>query len=165
MRARLRRPAAPPAPAAKVSALPRLEECFLRLDAVRHLVRDLLGCECPEEVFDDILVAFPASLGPRGKHGARSVVPGSVKLVVGGRLLVVLVPVAGRGDIAKEARALLVRGRATRDQCGLNRFRLVLVGVVPADVLRRLQAAAARVDERTHVHAVSAGRLSRRGAG
>ena len=53
----------------------RLEGSFLRLDAVRHLVRDLLGCGCPEDVFDDVLVAFPASLGPRGKHGARSVVP------------------------------------------------------------------------------------------
>ena len=68
-------------------ALTRLEDCLLRRDAVRHLVRDLLGCGCPEDVFDDVLVAFPASLGPRGKHGARSVVPGSVKLVVGGRLL------------------------------------------------------------------------------
>jgi hypothetical protein len=135
------------------TAKQRLEDCFLRRGAVRHLVRDLLGCECPEEVFEDVLVAFPARLEGRS-------LPGSVKLVVGGRLVVVLVPVDTLVDLEQDARVLLERGRAMRDGCGLNRFRLVLVGRVPASARVRLQRAAARLDDRTHLHALAPARLS-----
>jgi hypothetical protein len=130
----------------------RLEDGFLRRGAVRHLVRDLLGCECPEEVFEDVLVAFPAHL--------ERPLPGSVKLVVGGRLVIVLVPADTLVDLERDARVLLERGRAMRDQCGLNRFRLVLVGRVPASARVRLQRAAARLDDRTHVHAIAPARLT-----
>jgi hypothetical protein len=130
----------------------RLEDGFLRRGAVRHLVRDLLGCACPEEVFDDVQVAFPARVAHRA-------LPGSVKLVVGGRLVVVLVPTRSLADVERDARALLARGRAMRDRCGLNRFRLVLVGAVAAAARARLAAAAARLDERVHVHVVAAAQL------
>lgn len=130
----------------------RLEDCFLRHDTVRHLVRDVLGCGCPEEVFDDVQVAFPARL-------AHQAVPGSAKLVVGGRLLIVVVPADSLADVEKDARALLARGRAARDACDLNRFRLVLVGRVAPAVRTRLEAAARRLDTRTHVHVIPASRL------
>ena len=141
------------AAAAASAGAARLEDCFLRRDAVRHLVRDLLGCGCPEEVFDDVQVAFPARLGHRA-------LAGSVKLVVGGRLLVVLVAAGSLADLEKDARTLLVRGRATRDRCGLNRFRLVLVGAVAPAVRTRLERAAARRARRTHVHVLPASRLT-----
>ena len=131
------------------------DDAFLRRDRVRHLVRDLLGCECPEEVFEDVLVAYPARL----EHRA---LPGSVKIVVGGRLIVLLVPVGALADLEKEARSLLVRGRAMRDTCGLNRLRLVLVGTVAPAVRRRLERAAARLDARTHVHALPTAQLRNR---
>jgi hypothetical protein len=83
-----------------------------------------------------------------------------VKLVVGGRLMVLLVPVGSLADVEKSARALLLRGRAARDACGLNRVRLVLVGAVAPTVRTRLEAAAARLDDRTHVHVVAAASLA-----
>jgi hypothetical protein len=134
----------------------RLEDCFLQRDAVRRLVRDTLGCDCPEEVFDDVQVAFPARL-------ARQAVRGSVKIVVGGRLLVVLVPADSLAEVERDALSLLARGRAARDACGLNRFRLVLVGTVPVKVLRRLRTEARRLDDRTHAHAIAAAQLRSRG--
>lgn len=135
----------------------RLEDSFLRRSAVLHLVRDLLGCACPAEVFDDVQVAFPARLDHRS-------LPGSVKLVVGGRLAVMLVPVDSLVDLEQDARVILERGRAMRDGCGLHRVRLVLVGAVPSAVRQRLERAAARLDDRTHVHVLAAARLTKRRA-
>jgi hypothetical protein len=139
--------------AAEPTPGPGLAERFVHGDAVRHLVRDLLGCGCPEEVFDDVLVAFPARL----EHAS---LPGSAKIVVGGRLVVLLIAADTLLDLEQDARVILERSRAMRDACGLNRVRLVLVGAVPARSATRLQAAARRLDARTHVHVLPAESLA-----
>jgi malonyl-CoA O-methyltransferase len=136
-------------PGASDSAASRLAACFANLEAVRRLVRDVLGCGCPEEVFADVAVGLPSVFGEDADRLA-------VELVVGRRLLIRLVATEGLVEDEPEARALLTRGRAARDAHGLHRFRLVLVGPVPAALLARLEADAARLDDRTHVHQLPA---------
>ena len=128
-----------------------LASSFINLDAVRALVRDVVGCGCQDEVFDDVMIGFPSA------HVATPPLP-ALEMVIGRRLLVTLVPTEALGDLAQEARALLARGRAIRDREGLNRCRLVLVGAVPGGVLEQLQVEASRMDDRTHVHNLDADR-------
>jgi len=81
------------------------------------LVRDLLGCTCPEEIFDHYQVERVGS-------GAVPV----VQLIMGNRLLVWIVDgvkVVNPGELLLE---LLEQGLAKREDRGLNRFRLVVVG-------------------------------------
>ena len=127
------------------SATRRLASCFINRDALRGLVRDVLGCGCPDEIFDDVVVGTPSV------YAATPPLP-ALELVIGSRLLVTLVLTEVLVDVAREARTLLAQGRATRDREGLNRCRLVLVGAVPGELLEQLQIEAARMDERMHVH-------------
>jgi len=125
---------------------------LLDLGPIRQLVREGLGCQCPEEVFDDVVVGRPAVFaeGPRP----------AAELLVGRRLLVSLVALDRLQDPRAEAGRLLDRGRKLRDARGLNRFRLVLVGeCAPAD-LEALSAQAAAIDDRLHVHAIRPGELA-----
>jgi hypothetical protein len=112
------------------------------ISAVRHLVRDLLGCTCPEEVFDDI--------DARWRGGVRT-----LELRVGGRLLI---HVRWPTDWLAADAALsgwIGEGRVARDREGFNRFRLVLAlapeGAASAGLRRRF-AELAGADERLHLH-------------
>jgi hypothetical protein len=120
---------------------------LLDLDVVRRLVREGLGCQCPDEIFDDVVVGRPTVFADSDPRAA-------VQLLVGRRLLVSLVEVNRLHDLRAEAEQLLMKGRQVRDAHGLNRFRLVLVGrCEPADV-EALSAKAAGIDDRLHVHAI-----------
>jgi len=81
------------------------------------LVRGLLGCTCPEEIFDHYQV--------------RQQVIGSlpvVALMMGDRLLVWMIDGRNIDDPEQTLGRLLHAGRTERDGHGLNRFRLVVVG-------------------------------------
>lgn len=84
------------------------------------LVRNLLGCGCPEEIFDNYQVL----------HVAAYAIP-MVQLVMGDRLLVWIVDGARISDPEKALARLLKRGLAEREERGLNRFRLVVAGDFP----------------------------------
>ena len=129
-----------------------LAETFLNLDAIRQLIREELGCDCPEEVFDQIVVGYPSIFGSPN-------IPSSVQVLVGHRLLVSVVPVEHLQDVAKDARDLLSDCRGIRDENGLNRYRLVLVGHVSEEVLGELQKEASDMDDRMHVHLIEPDRL------
>jgi hypothetical protein len=113
--------------------------------AAKHLVRDLLGCSCPDEVFADIDLRW------RGATRA-------LDLRVGGRLLVHLrwpvdIPTAEIGLVS-----WLHEGRVTRDRDGLNRYRLVLALEPDTPSLVRLRQRFAQLrgdDERLHLHLLS----------
>jgi hypothetical protein len=129
-----------------------LAETFLNLDAIRQLIREELGCDCPEEVFDQMVVGYPSIFGSPN-------IPSSVQVLVGHRLLVSLVPVDHLQDVAKDARDLLSDGKGIRDRHGLNRYRLVLVGHVSREVIGDLQKEAQGIDDRMHVHLIEPDRL------
>jgi len=115
-------------------------------DRVKSFIRDVLGCDCSEDVFRHI-------------ENERGVVLGSVtlrnKLNVGNRLLVYIVE-ADTDDILKKLPALIMLGKNERDSRNFNRFRLVLVSGE-----KKLKQAAARafkadghVDEKVHLHII-----------
>lgn len=90
-----------------------------KLDArgpVEDLVRGRLGCGCPAEVFD-LIERRLVSDAP---------LPEVLELTIGRRLLIHLVDAAAADR--ETAAALLGRGRRWRDERGLHRFRLVLIG-------------------------------------
>jgi hypothetical protein len=81
------------------------------------LVRGLLGCTCPEEIFDHYQI--------------RQQVIGSlpvVEVMMGERLLVWIIDGRRIVDPGQTLVNLLKGGLKERDQRGLNRFRLVVVG-------------------------------------
>ena len=90
----------------------KLEE---RSNAV-FLVRDVLGCTCPEEIFDHYQV----------QHNVFEAIP-MVQLIMGNRLLVWIVDGVKIVEPEQTLLRLLEQGLAERQSCGLNRFRLVVV--------------------------------------
>jgi hypothetical protein len=134
------------------SSAKRLASCFINLDAVRGLVREVLGCGCPDEVFDDVVVGTPSV------YAATWPLP-TLEMVIGRRLLVMIASTEGLADVEQQVHALLARGHAIRDRAGLTRCRLVLVGAVPGGLLEQLQIEASRMDDRIHVHRLEADSL------
>jgi hypothetical protein len=110
---------------------------------VKRFVRDVLGCTCPDGVFDEL------------DCGARRVAGVDVaRLDIGGRLLVLVLDADAVADPATAVDVVLRAGLAERDAGGFNRLRLVVHGVPAADwCAAATRAFEARCgDERTHLH-------------
>lgn len=115
--------------------------------AVR-LVRERLGCACPDEVFADVEAHRGLRVGE---------VPVSWRIAVGGRLLVYVLETGGGEDLGRRLAALVPAALAERDRGGYSRLRLVLVGDGP-DLARAGELAidtAGLTDPRLHVHALT----------
>jgi hypothetical protein len=121
---------------------------------VKGFVREALGCACPPAVFQNIRL----ETGPAGFPGF----PGARQLMIGGRLLVLLVD-GTMADLTPHAiNTLLLQGRDLRDAGGFNRFRLVIVappGRDPDAPGTIDPASMAPVDDRVHLHMLSASQL------
>jgi hypothetical protein len=113
---------------------------------IKHFVREILGCSCPEEVFNKIDCQKESSGIPERK------------VTVGDRLLVYIITMDGKSDIQGVISPALARGVEERDNKGFNRFRLVLVALHP-DALRssaeRAFEGSGYTDEKTHLHVVN----------
>ena len=81
------------------------------------LVRNILGCTCPEEIFDHYEV----------QHNVAEAIP-MVQLIMGNRLLIWIVDAARVVEPGQILLRLLEQGLAERENRGLNRFRLVVAG-------------------------------------
>lgn len=121
---------------------------------VRKFVRETLGCGCPEEVFDDLLLA-EETIGD-GETTTRT-------LLVGNRLLIVMLSCKDWGDLSGVLPQLVRHYRQKRDERGFNRVRLVVACNQPA----LLQPAASlcftglpEVDERMHLHILTSADLA-----
>jgi hypothetical protein len=117
---------------------------FIRPDTIYDFVRNRLGCQCPEEVFDDIIVGFP-SIFKGISHCA-------LQILIGNRLFLALVRTDRLSEMTNEVRTILQQGKLIRDDNGFNRFRLVLIGAVEEKTLMALQMEADGMDDRVHVH-------------
>ncbi len=118
---------------------------LVNLDYVRQLVQRRLGCGCPEEVFDSVVVGVPGVFEAECLNTV-------AEILVGRKLLVALVDRAALDDLGKNIEQLLISGKQRRDKHGLNRFRLAIIGEVDADERPKLEAIAASIGERVHVH-------------
>jgi len=122
---------------------------------IKRFVRQVLGCECPEEVFKHIesTSSFPLDNGIILRS----------KLNIGNRLLIYIV-IARSGAFVKEALPELVKtGMAERDGKVFNRFRLVLAsddrkGI--EDIAERTFNSLLLRDEKVHLHVVEKNALS-----
>ncbi len=114
----------------------KLEE---RSNAV-FLVRDILGCTCPEEIFDHYQV----------QHNVSEAIP-KVQLIMGNRLLIWIVDAAWVVEPGQTLLRLLEQGLAERESCGLNRFRLVVVGE-PLSWEKEWAHLAEGLDPKVHLH-------------
>lgn len=119
------------------------EEDLAERSRAVFLVRGLLGCTCPEEIFDHYQV--------------RQQVIGSlpaVELIMGERLLVWIIDGNRIVDPGETLGELLKAGFEKRDRRGLNRFRLVVVG----DFLsweKQWGHLADTLDPKVHLHVLS----------
>jgi hypothetical protein len=122
------------------SPLDAWEEALAGREKVERLAQGRLGCGCPAEVFERIT----------RRRVSDPNLPEVFEIEIGGRLLVHL----AAADPADRAvvEALLERGRRWRDDRGLNRFRLVLIGPGDAPDVSTLLAG----DDRLHLHVLPA---------
>jgi hypothetical protein len=128
------------------------------LPDIKQLVRAQLGCACPDQVFDSIDL-LGAAAGFAG-------MPGDYLIAVSDRLLLLVVSSARWQEVLDQLDVLLIRGRQLRDAEGFNRFRLV-VGVTERAAaqaaLAERFAALPDLDDRVHLHVVSAETLAELG--
>jgi hypothetical protein len=122
---------------------------------IESFVRGVLGCGCPDEVFDSLLLA---PISP--DRGA----PEHLRLLVGGRLLIYLVDAPDAEGLETDIATLAARGRAERDGAGYHRFRLVALAE-PGSFAATLAEAAFREtaagDQRAHLHCIEAAAVPR----
>jgi hypothetical protein len=117
--------------------------------AVKRFVREVLGCTCPDEVFERV------SVEP-GSQAIKSCAA-DYEINVGGRLLIVLSsePLAAFSPTRLER--VMAEGRKARDAGKFNRFRFIVQADNAAEgrkeLLRMFDGLAAK-DDRSHVHVI-----------
>ena len=106
----------------------------------------MLGCSCPEEVFNQV-----------DYQEEGDVILGR-KVTVGNRLLIYIITMNGKSNIQGVINSALERGVEERDKKGLNRFRLVLVASRPDELRSSAEQAfnsSGYTDDKTHLHIVN----------
>jgi hypothetical protein len=120
---------------------------FINPDAIKAFVREELGCKCEDSVFNQIVIGMPSIFS--GDN------PGwDMQIMIGFRLLISITPVKKLKSINGDILKILKRGKEIRDQHGLNRFRLVLLGEVNKELYEACQKKAQELDARIHVHVI-----------
>jgi hypothetical protein len=116
-------------------------------ETAKHFVRDTLGCQCPESVFDQI--DYQENSDILGKDALAK------RLLVGNRLLIYILEI----DDAKSLPILLPRlvknAKSERDSQGYNRLRVVIADenadiILP--VAESLFAEIEDIDPKVHLH-------------
>ena len=129
------------------------QEQKANVPAVTRFVREVIGCNCPDEVFRRIEIQ-------RGSSATKSC-SADCELRIGGRLLIVVTsePVE---KLSSRLDQVIVEGIRARDEGKFNRFRLVVQSGNAAEEKERLLRAFEAVsdkDERTHVHVLGKGEV------
>ncbi len=126
----------------------------LRNEKITAFVRDVLGCGCPDEVFNKIEVSN-IEFDPDMETATR--------IVIGDTLLIYILPDTPVAIVTSKIGKLIAAGKQDRDLHGYNRFRLVLHSydnqALEEDVLGLFSAIAAK-DTKLHLHFVEADTLA-----
>lgn len=123
-------------------------------DKITVFVRNVLGCGCPDEVFNKIEVS-DIDLTPE--------ISTTTRIVVGDTLLIYILPVTPAEIVAEHIGKLVVAGRQDRDSHGYNRFRLVLRSCDNRAIEEVISASflvVAGADEKLYLHFVESDALS-----
>ena len=114
---------------------------------ILKFTRDVLGCTCPDDVFDKIQCQWLSILSEKNKV---------FEIRIGGRLLVFLWNI-DKSSVQKYLARLVQFGKETPDKDGFNRFRLVVtsdtVKNLEQDIERQFQNVP-QIDEKIHLHAI-----------
>lgn len=127
-----------------------MSETVVNKPAIAKFVREVLGCTCPDEVFDFIRVEpNPGTLG---------YLPQGYLLIIGGRLLVYVIKTEDWASIEGKLEQIFSWGRKRRDAGKFNRFRLVVAtpDYDPAQqTLSQEFDCLVDIDARLHVHVIT----------
>ena len=116
--------------------------------AIEDFTRDILGCDCPPEVFENIDCQDKTSLGENDLR--------SFRINIGNRLLVYIVECLDMAVLVNTIRTLAAQGKKERDSQAFNRFRLVITSHEPDAINDEAQAVfqALSPDEKLHLHVI-----------
>lgn len=116
--------------------------------AIEQFTRNILGCDCPAEVFQYIDCQDGTSLGKND--------PRDFRINIGHKLLVYIVECPPPGALVQCIRTLTALGKQERDNMEFNRFRLVLSAEEPSSVEEQAQAIFTDLnpDDRLHLHVI-----------
>ena len=122
------------------------KESLPNVQAVTKFVREVIGCNCPDEVFRYVEIQ-------RGSSAVKAC-SADCELRIGGRLLIVVTsePTA---NLSARLGQVIAEGKRARDESKFNRFRLVVQtenGAQEREKLLRSFEGVAEKDERTHLH-------------
>jgi hypothetical protein len=118
-------------------------------DEITRFVRGTLGCQCPDDVFQSIVI---------GQERASNNGAPFTRLLVGARLLIYVLPASSIDATPDTLAALARQGRAERDTRGYNRFRLVIASrdtAAQSTAARAVFDAALGHDDKAHLHLVA----------
>jgi len=117
-------------------------------EAIKAFTREILGCECPEEVFDKIVCEDDVQID--------SEFTVSYRINIGDRLLIYILILEQRRELGSELPKLIEAGEKERNDRGFNRFRLVLVSENPDVIKDNAHKLFEQLekDEKIHLHNV-----------
>ncbi len=114
---------------------------------IKHFVRHILGCTCPDNVFEHI----------KDQRVTADISPHTRTIIIGGKLLLYIWEVDNPDQLQEGIPAILTAGKKERDELGLNRFRAVLAAD-NAGAIKNLAelyfSQCKRLDDRMHLHVV-----------
>lgn len=116
---------------------------------IERFVRKTLGCSCPNEVFELIVI---------NKENPHPGLPVDASLEVGGRLLIYVSFASDIRVLAKGLGRIFQEGMRTRDEKGFSRFRFVVAAHTPQEDVSLLLAlfdAMPFIDGKAHLHFAS----------
>ncbi len=118
-------------------------------NTIKKFIKETLGCNCPDEVFEHIELERNINLNNDILINA--------KINIGNRLLVYVMEVNKKSFLQNNLHAAVSFGKEERDKRGFNKFRLVLSG----ERIEEFEQAAYTIfnglavkDEKMHLHLV-----------
>ena len=123
---------------------------MMRNENIKVFVRQTLGCDCPEKVFEHIDCQHDIKLN--------NDISLSYKINIGNRLLIYIIEANDSNFVKSNLSTLVYVGKNERDKRGFNRFRLVIV----SDKTNEIKQVAHTMfevledkDEKVHLHIVN----------
>lgn len=117
-------------------------------EPVKNFVQNVLGCGCPEKVFEYIDCQEDVNI---------SDITLKRKINIGNKLLVYIIEIDKIEYLGTVLAGLISKGKQERDGKGFNRLRIVLANEKPAEITKKANAffTELNADEKIHLHIVS----------